>query len=611
MPDSAATTRKLRDPSDPFGPGDSRHLVQFYEDDEFLADSMARFLAPGLAAGAPALVLATDEHGQACTRRLEATGLDVTGALRSGQLTVLDAREVLERLMVAGRPSAEAFHQLVGETLARGPAGRPPRIFGEVVDLLWKQRNPRAALRLEELWNELSARRPFQLLCGYGLGDFTAEADAEPFEEVCRAHQQVFPTERFARVAEPGDQRREISRLQRRSRALDEALGQSRSLEISLRKALIERQRAQESVRRCHHELKRLLGITGALAKARTPEQVAQVVVAEGVNATGAYAGSLFRCTADGRTLELLRATGYPADALAAHALIPIDSTLPLAQAVINVAPLFLDAPESYAQFPRSATSPRSGALAAVPLVADAAVIGVLGFSYTNPRPFDEDERAFLGALANQCAQALERARLFELEATARRRSEAAGRRTSFLAEIGALLSSPLEPDELMGAVARLAADRIADGCLVHLAPEGEATARPLVAAHADAATAAVLRQNQGLAAWPVIAEVLRDGHAVRANLLFPADGDSEQLSGLGFRWCLCAPLVVRGRTLGAVTLLSADATHPFDDDDLQMADDLGRRAALAVDNARLSRAGAPLRARAPSPPSRVVHRPG
>jgi len=61
-----------------------------------------------------------------------------------------------------------------------------------------------------------------------------------------------------------------------------------------------------------------------------------------------------------------------------------------------------------------------------VPLVVDGRVIGVLGAAFDAPRPFGEDDRALALAVAQQCAQSLERARLFEAEGAARAEAEAA-----------------------------------------------------------------------------------------------------------------------------------------------------------------------------------------
>jgi len=80
------------------------HTVQFYEDDEFVCDAVAKFLGEGAALGDSLVVIATGPHRNALCRRLESQGIDV-GALQSdGRLFLLDAEESLARFMRNGQP---------------------------------------------------------------------------------------------------------------------------------------------------------------------------------------------------------------------------------------------------------------------------------------------------------------------------------------------------------------------------------------------------------------------------------------------------------------------------------------------------------------------------
>src|SRR5688500_13309677 len=80
------------------------HIVQFYDGEEMLYDAVAHFLAAGLRADEPAVVIATDEHRSAFCFRLAALGVDVGAALRKGNLKLVDAREALSLFMVDGMP---------------------------------------------------------------------------------------------------------------------------------------------------------------------------------------------------------------------------------------------------------------------------------------------------------------------------------------------------------------------------------------------------------------------------------------------------------------------------------------------------------------------------
>jgi hypothetical protein len=165
------------------------HAVQFYVDDEALCKIVAGFLSEGLAAGQPAIMIATAGHAGAIIGQLSARLVDVEKLGASGQLVVLDVADVLEDLMAGDLPDQRAFDQLVGraidDLLEKHPSG-VVRAYGEIVDVLWKRGQPEAAIRLELMWNQLVASRGLALLCGYSMGNFYKQG--ERFEEVCSLH---------------------------------------------------------------------------------------------------------------------------------------------------------------------------------------------------------------------------------------------------------------------------------------------------------------------------------------------------------------------------------------------------------------------------------------
>ncbi|WP_164012430.1 MEDS domain-containing protein [Pyxidicoccus trucidator] len=225
-------------------PANDSHIVQFYEDEAFLLDVLDQYLGAGLAAGEPLIVIATEPHRRAILQRLAAAGVDVEAACGSGQLTLLDARETLSRFMVNGSPDEGRFQEVVGGALTRALAeghGRRVRAYGEMVDLLWREGNPDAAVALEELWNDLAARYPFSLLCTYALGGFGDEAHARPFRDICRAHSHVVPTERYAGLEDPDCRLREVTLLQQRAQALENEVSHRRQVEQQLLEALSSR----------------------------------------------------------------------------------------------------------------------------------------------------------------------------------------------------------------------------------------------------------------------------------------------------------------------------------------------------------------------------------
>jgi hypothetical protein len=187
-------------------PSTPGHHVQFFETDDFLVGAISDFLAGGLTTGEPMLVIATEPHRSAVAGRLRHHGFDVDGAAAAGQLTMLDARTTLDSIMSGRVPDVARFKTIVGRALAvpaRAKVARPVvRVYGEMVDLLWREGNTEGALRLEDLWNEIANDYAFSLLCAYSMGNFYKATDAEHFRAVCHRHSHVAPTERYLRTDE-------------------------------------------------------------------------------------------------------------------------------------------------------------------------------------------------------------------------------------------------------------------------------------------------------------------------------------------------------------------------------------------------------------------------
>jgi len=167
------------------------HAVRFYENDKSLARIVAQFLSDGFAAGNPGIVVATPTHRAAILKALVAKSLDVVQLQRSRDLVLLDAQETLSMFMTNGKAEAEAFENNMCEVIKRACRGRPNctvRVYGEMVDLLWKNGEQEAAIRLEILWNQLANTKAFSLLCGYAMGHFYKDASVQ---EICRHHTHV------------------------------------------------------------------------------------------------------------------------------------------------------------------------------------------------------------------------------------------------------------------------------------------------------------------------------------------------------------------------------------------------------------------------------------
>jgi hypothetical protein len=170
------------------------HTVRFYRDTRELSAAVAGFLTEGLRAGEHAIIVATTAHRLAFAAALAAAGVDAPAARARGQLVVLDAPATLRLVQAAGQPpDPEAFRRIIGGLITRLAAdGRPVRVYGEMVALLWDDGQLEAAIALESLWNELAATTPFALLCAYpSAGPATTPAQTRARDRVRELHSGV------------------------------------------------------------------------------------------------------------------------------------------------------------------------------------------------------------------------------------------------------------------------------------------------------------------------------------------------------------------------------------------------------------------------------------
>ena len=210
---------------------DCVHSVNFYEDDFGLLESLSEFVGAALGAGGSAIVIATGSHRRGLTNKLKEYGIDLRPATENKRFIALDAEETLARFMVEEWPDGELFRSVVEPELLAARAGLarekgPVVAFGEMVALLWADGKRDAAIRLEQLWNELARTCSFSLRCAYPIGTFGADPQGELFRKICAEHSNVIPTEGYTSLDNEGDRLRMVSALQQKAqvvRALEEA----------------------------------------------------------------------------------------------------------------------------------------------------------------------------------------------------------------------------------------------------------------------------------------------------------------------------------------------------------------------------------------------------
>ncbi|NUQ21109.1 MAG: PAS domain S-box protein [Gemmatimonadaceae bacterium] len=176
--------------------------------------------------------------------------------------------------------------------------------------------------------------------------------------------------------------------------------------------------------------------------------------------------------------------------------------------------------------------------------------------------------------------------------------AERASARAGFLADASRLLGASFDHQTTLATLARLSVPQLADFCMVDVV-EPDDTVKRIGLAHVDPSGEEILRS---LATYAQVDRHLGPFHPVfegeslfvpevREELLTLGASDAEQLrlrSELGARSCISVPLVSSNRVLGALTLVHSVSGRRYDEDDLAFAATLARRAALAIENARL-----------------------
>jgi signal transduction histidine kinase len=239
----------------------------------------------------------------------------------------------------------------------------------------------------------------------------------------------------------------------------------------------------------------------------------------------------------------------------------------------------------------------------------DGSAIGALLVLGPPARKWTRREWAALDDVAAAAAAELQRRTTpprgeVERERQARAHAEAAEKRFAFLAEVSALLDASLDYETSFQKLARLVIPSLADYCLIDEAEPGGGLRR-IARAHVDAEKEKILYTNtyhrpvseeEDLSRHPVL-RVIRTGLPLLVADFTPEmvgviahdDDHRGRLGMLDLRSYIIAPLAARGRVLGAITLAAAvESGRRYRATDVALAEEVARRAALAIDNARM-----------------------
>jgi len=183
------------------GPRD--HIVQLYQDQQFLNRAVCRFAAAAIANGEGVILVPTAAHWAAFRPRLEAEGVDTQAAQECGQLTVVDADELLPQFMRDAMPDAPVFLGLAADVVANARGGgRYPKVrwWGEMVNVLWERGDVAASMELEDQFDRLAHEHEIAIFCSFVMDNFNGEVHSRMLPRLGQNHSHLIPVEDYARL---------------------------------------------------------------------------------------------------------------------------------------------------------------------------------------------------------------------------------------------------------------------------------------------------------------------------------------------------------------------------------------------------------------------------
>ena len=358
-------------------------------------------------------------------------------------------------------------------------------------------------------------------------------------------------------------------------------------LDARLRAASDELERSAERARKLH-------AITVALLRSITPAQVGETAVREGASVVAASGGAMLVIAGDGR-IEIAASLHCPADILEWLQGRSILNAGPFRTPLEHNEPAWLGSLHLDAHAPGA---PEAWAL--LPLTVRERVAGMLLLCFEGRGSIPDEYRVFLTLLAQQCGQALERARLYDAERNARVKAQFAERQISFLSSVSTRLAETLTETEGLMAAAELTAANVGDFCAIHLLEE-DGTPRLAAAAWNDNGEVKPFHPPGG--SLPIdpasdlcFGHVMRTGEAqlvprVDDAILERLAGDEsklERLRAIGPTAFVCVPVHIRDAVVGSLTIATRKPGGEFSRSDVVIAEDLATRIARAIETARL-----------------------
>jgi len=188
----------------PFGFSDQpcKHAVLFYFRENFLTRTLCDFVVSSLQAGGAVVILAARRHRCALAERVGEREMDIAKLKSEGRYVEIDGDEILSACMTGRTIDVAKLELLIGQTVVASAqvaqaADSQLMVFGELVALLWARRDFENLRLVEQFWDDLGARIPFLLLCGYPIGEFVEAGSEESYLKICAMHSTVIPPEAY------------------------------------------------------------------------------------------------------------------------------------------------------------------------------------------------------------------------------------------------------------------------------------------------------------------------------------------------------------------------------------------------------------------------------
>jgi serine phosphatase RsbU (regulator of sigma subunit) len=337
--------------------------------------------------------------------------------------------------------------------------------------------------------------------------------------------------------------------------------------------------------------LTRLARVTAELVLADTADAVTKIVISHAADAAGATIASMTLLDGEDR-LRLVGLRGGQDGDEQRWASYPLATRTPTSDAVRTGQRVMLTGEAAIMDRYPALDGRGERSIICLPLHVGTRTLGAIGMSFPGLRSLDAAELEFFDILADTCAQALER---ISAQAVAAKQSA----KLVFLAEASSELASSLDYQATLAKVAHLAVPTFADWCAIDVVLDGRL--HRVAVAHVDPAKVQLARDIAER--WPSDPAapngawaVMRSGQSelipeITDEMLVAGAKDPEQLRlalDLQLRSAVTVPLVARGKVRGVITWVLAESERLYTVEDLALAEDLAKRAAVAIDNAEL-----------------------